>query len=279
MPQAALLLLGYALSNQLFFINKVVASAPIGFTSFCLLFYLLIISAATLSYNCPFQTSPSLILRFLIRFDNDHRKYPERTGKWLKRLFSQKKKKRPRPKFVGGPWSLPRSRTFDGRNGINHVELPMANTSEAPTPLFHKERDWRGFVLVSNCVAWMFQMSMDGDVIMAIIRFIPEVVWHAGIRTIPLERLCNTVLECFDRSNDRPVVILKLRNKAYLSAKALLHLAIQRECIGDESDKAVFEAISINHPVMCSRHYEDDSDLELTLGIIDRVFGDFDPVY
>jgi len=69
--QAALLLLGYALSNYLFSINKVDASVVIGFTSFGLLPYLLIVSAATLSYNCPFQTPLSLILRFLIRFDDE----------------------------------------------------------------------------------------------------------------------------------------------------------------------------------------------------------------
>ena len=75
------------------------------------------------------------------------------------------------------------------------------------------------------------------------------------------------------------MVILKLRNKAYLSDKALLYLAIQRECISDESDEAVFKAISINHPVMGSKHYGDDSDLESTLGIIDRASGDFNPTY
>ena len=154
----------------------------------------------------------------------------------------------------------------------------MVNASEAPVPLSDNETDWSGFVLDSNCIAWMFQMSMDADVIMAIMRFIPEVVWHAGIRTIPLERLYDTVLECFDRSSCRPVVIPKLRNKAHLSAKALLHLAIQRKCIGDESDKAVFKAISCRYPVMGLKYYEDDSDLESTLGIIDRVFGDFDPM-
>ena len=54
----AVLLLSYALSNYLFPTNKVVAGVLIVFTSFCLLFYLLIISAATLSYNRPFQTPP-----------------------------------------------------------------------------------------------------------------------------------------------------------------------------------------------------------------------------
>jgi len=97
----------------------------------------------------------------------------------------------------------------------------------------------------------MSEMSMDPDVIMATMRFIPEVVWHAGINTTLSERLYYTVLECFDRSSGRPVVTPKLRNKAYLSVKAPLHdLAIQYKCIGDGPGKAVFDSISSRHPIM-----------------------------
>ena len=171
---------------------------------------MLIVSAATLSYNCPFQTPASLILRFLIRFDDEHKKYLKRTRKWFKDIFSRKKKGLSRPKS-GGPYGFGRFGTFDGA-GMEHIELPMANIVDQPTPLFNKETDWDGYVLDSNCIAWMFEMSMDTDVIMVIMRFIPEVVWYAGIRTTSLERLYDTVLECFDRSSGRPVVIPKLRN-------------------------------------------------------------------
>ena len=68
----------------------------------------------------------------------------------------------------------------------------MTNTSEPPTPLFNKETDWHKFVPDSNCIARMFQMLMDANVIVAIMRFISEVVWHVSIQTIPLERLYNT---------------------------------------------------------------------------------------
>ena len=86
--------------------------------------------------------------------------------------------------------------TFDGHSPGDHIKLLMAGPDQ-PTLLFNKEADWHGYVLDSNCIAWMFEMSMDSDVIMAIMRFIPEVVWYAGIRTTPLERLYDTVLECF----------------------------------------------------------------------------------
>ena len=184
MLQAALLLLVYALSNYLFFINKAVAGVLIGFTAFGLLFYLLIVSTTTLSYNCPFQTPASLILRFLIRFDGEHKKYIRRTREWFKVIFSRTEKGLSRPKY-GGPHGFSRSGTVDGANP-EHIELPMANTANQPTPLFNKETGRDGYVLDSNCIAWMFEMSMDTDVIMAIMRLIPEVVWYAGIRTTTL---------------------------------------------------------------------------------------------
>jgi len=118
---------------------------------------------------------------------------------------------------------------------------------------------------------------MDTDVIMRILRFIPEVVWHADIRTTPLERLYDTLFECFDHSSGHPVVIPKLRNKAYLGAKALLHLTIQRKCIGNENGDA-FVPISNKHKRMYSKHYDGDSDLTSTLGIIDCVFNKSEPM-
>ena len=258
MLQAGLLLLGYALSDYLFSINMVVASVAIGFTAFGVLFYLLIVSAATFSYTCPFQTPLSLIFRFMIRFDDEHKKYLERTRKRLRRIFSRKKKRASNGNVNG--------------NG-DHLELSMVNTSDQPPLLFDKETDWGGYVLDSNCIARLFQMSTDADVSMAIMRFIPEVVWHPGIRTTPLERLYDTALECFDSSSGHPVVVTKLRDKVYFSAKALVHLTIQRKCIGNESDEAVFKSISERHQAMGSKHYDGDPDLESTLGIIDRVFG------
>ena len=65
----------------------------------------------------------------------------------------------------------------------------MTDLSDQPTPPFNKETGRSGYVLDSDCIAWMFEVSIDSDVIMAITRFIPEVIWRAGTRTIPLEWL------------------------------------------------------------------------------------------
>ncbi|KAF9782345.1 hypothetical protein BJ322DRAFT_215262 [Thelephora terrestris] len=268
MLQAALLLLSCALSKYLFTINNTVAGVVVGFTSFGVLFYLLIVSAATLSYNCPFQTPLSLVIRYMIRFDDEHRKYLRRFRKRFVRTFFKKRRQH-----------RPRSNITHTTRGVNteeisgDVELTMENLDQQP-PLFNETTDWPGFVLDSNCIAWMFDRSKDADVMLAITKFVPEVVWHNGIRAIPLEILYDNLLRCFDQSRELPVVIPRFRNKAYLSARAFLHLVIQRKCIGDESDEAMFNYISERHSNIGSHHYEGDSDLESTLGIIDRIFGD-----
>ena len=271
MLQAALLLLGYALSNYLFSLDKVVASVTIGFTSFGVLFYLIIVSAATFSYNCPFQTPLSLIFRLLIHSNDEHKGYLKRTGEWIRHIFSRKEKQR-RPES-GGLYAMNQIGAPSG-SGVSHIALSVAVPTGRPQlPLSVDEVDLGGYVLDSKCIAWMFDKSIDADVVMAIMRFIPEVVWHDKIRTTPLERLYDTVLECFDRSSGHPVVPTKLRNKAYLSAKALLHLTIQRKYIGSASDDALFESISVRHVIMGSEDFRGDPDLESTLGIIDRIFG------
>jgi len=133
-------------------------------------------------------------------------------------------------------------------------------------------------VMDSNCIAWMFEISMDKDIIMAIMRFIPEVVWHAGIHNVPLKRVYDTLLECCDRSSGFPIVVPKLRNKAYLSAKALLHLIIQCRCIGRESDELILDTISRRHQIMGTKCNEDYQDLESTLSIINQLLSGHAPI-
>ena len=155
----------------------------------------------------------------------------------VRTLFSQRKPQ-PRPRSGG----LGRFGTFDGsvfgdRIEVStanhpgqppplfntfggHIAVPMANQPGQPPPLFNQDADWVGYVLDSHCIAWMFKMSMDADVIMAILRFIPEVVWYAGVYIPLLEGLYNTLVDCFDRSSGHPIVTPKLKDKAYLAAKA-----------------------------------------------------------
>ena len=204
-----------------------------------------------------FSTSPSLpplpfptVARSELRspsplwFDDERKKCFKRISKWSGSIFFQKKLQ---PRQKSGASGSGRFGTFGGSDLGDHIELLTAGPDQ-PSPLFNKETDWHVYVLDPSCIAWTFKMTMDSDVITAIMRFTPEIVWHVGINTTILERLYYTMLGCFDLSSGRLVVISKLRNKAYLSAKALLHLAIQHKCISDESNEAVLKSISSRYP-------------------------------
>jgi hypothetical protein len=269
MLQAALLLLGCALSKYLFTIDNLVAWVVVGFTAAGFFFYLIIIFAAILSYDCPFQTPPSLIIRSIICLYQERRKYLDKSSIWLHHMLHRKRGQRRRgPRRVTGP-DAP-----DRNNGMEHIEL-AADPPHLPPVLFDLGTDRDGYVLDSKCIAWMFEMSMDPEVILDITKFIPEIVWHNGIHTTPLEKLYDIVVECFDHSSGKPVVASRFRDRAYFSAKALLHLAVQRKCMVDESDAGVFAYISERHlKNIGSRHFKGDPDLDSTLGMIDRVLVD-----
>jgi len=65
MLQAALLLLGCALSRYLWDINITVASVVLAVTSFGIIFYIFIIIAGTASESCPYQTPGARFLRYM----------------------------------------------------------------------------------------------------------------------------------------------------------------------------------------------------------------------
>ena len=65
MLQAALLLLGCALSRYLWEVNTIVASVVIGVTAFGVLFYFFIVVAGATSASCPYQTPAAQILRHI----------------------------------------------------------------------------------------------------------------------------------------------------------------------------------------------------------------------
>ena len=272
MLQVALLLFSCALSQYLLTVDSLIARVVVGFTVSGFLFYLFIVVSATICYDCPFQTPLSRLIRFIIHLFSEREKHIKESKRWLSRTF-RKGRGRRRRRQPGGPRNFTTPGMFNQNNPNEHFQLPTVGLLRSLPVSFGKEADWDGHMLDSNCIAWMFKMCTDSDGILDIMKFIPEVVWHGGIQNIPLEKLYDTVLECFDHSSESPILIPRFRNKAYLSAKALLHITIQRECMGDRSNKDVFRSISRRHLVIGSRHYEGDSDLEFALGMIDCVFG------
>ena len=281
--QAALLLFSYALAIYLTTINKTIAAVAIGFTSFGLLFYFLIAAAATLSYNCPFQTPLSLFLRILSFYVFR----PRYTGFLLKRMFLGGFRRfgghqrmflgrlrrfcRHQRMFLGRLRHFCRPHAPEEVRG-DHIELDINGSFDRLPPLVSRPFSRDNYSLDAESIFWLSERSTGAEVTVAIAGLVPEIVWDTGIAETPLVRLNFTMREYFDFSSHPPVVIPELREKAYLTAKALLHLVVQRR--GIEPERVLFRFILVDNPLIGSGHYDTDSDLESTLCMIYRVCKD-----
>ena len=273
--QCALILLGSALSRYLWEVNRSVSSVVIGFTCFGFLFYLLITMISASSFDCPFQTPFSFLIRFAIGLAT-----PYLRNLW--QTFGPKRRP-PEPAMLGPRLDLPLSMNAAGRGRDSEASI-TALASLAPTtiqfhrsvtPLFIQGTRAEGDRLDAKCVTRMFVMSTNADVVTSTMDFIPEIIWHSGIKNTPLKRIYDTLMDCFDFSGPHPVVIPRLRDVAYLSARAFTHIELQRRCITqyDEHKRDSWNALCASHPLLSPTDYGPDSDLKSALFMVDMTLG------
>ena len=268
--QCSLVLLGFALSRYLWEVNTSVSSVVIGFTSFVFLFYSSIVTASVFSFNCPFQTPFSLLIRFAIGLAAPHLRNLLRTFVSTQRPFQLG--------MLQARFDLPLP--TDGAGGGHGLETGITSPPPSITPFFIQKNDLEGERLDARCIDRLLKMSTDADVVISIMDFIPEVLWHSGIKTVPLECIYNILIDCFDFSGAHPVVIPKSRDMAYVSARAFVHIELQRRCIAqhEEQGQDSWRALCVGHRLLSSADYGSDHDLAATLSMVDMTLGyDFGP--
>ena len=268
--QCALVLLGFALSRYLWDVSRSVSSVVIGFTSVGLLFYLSIVTVSALSSNCPFQTPLSLAIRFIIDLAAPY---------WrnLRRIFEPKQRP-PQPGMQSARHDLPFS-----VNSIGRGDKVIINTAvgDAPVvvqfpwlvaPLFIQEVGAEGDRMDARCITRMLVMSTDPYAVTSTMDFIPEIIWHSGIKDVPLKRIYDILMDCFNFSGPKPFVVPALRNVAYLSARAFVHIELQRRCITQYQEHNQ-DSWKADHPPLSSAGYGYDPDLQTVLFMVDMSLG------
>ena len=270
--QCALVLLGFALSRYLWEVNRSVSSVVIGFTSSGFLFYLFITMASIFSFDCPFQTPVSLLVRFVVSLAAPY---------WrnLQQGFGPKRGP-PQPEELEERDDLQLS-TNDtgGGHDLEAGAIPLAHIVPAAvrpvTPLFVQGMGGESDRLDAKCISRMFVMSTDTDVVISIMDFIPEVIWHSGIKDVPLKRIYNILMDCFDSSDSHPIVIPRLRDLAYLSARAFVHIELERRCITqyEEHKEDSWATLCEVHPPLSPTDDGPDSDLKTVLFMVDATLG------
>ena len=148
-------------------------------------------------------------------------------------------------------------------------------STEVPLIFERQPIDWSGFVSDSLCVNWMFDRSPDSDEATVILDFIAEVVWHSGICEVPLVNVFEIFDKCFNYSRGSPTLIPRLRDRAYKAGRALVHLGVQRKCIGEEEGDP-FDGLRGTRGSYSSRSY--DNDLDSVLNLVDRLLGARQPI-
>ena len=353
MLQIALLLFCYGLSRYLWNVNQAVAAVIIATSSLGFVFYVCIVSAATASYECPYQTPVSLLLRLLVYYDFRKNEWYQRRARSLKSFRSwvwgrftnpkgnpagptsqfnsqrklsripsvktwfishRKKTKDPEASTAAGPtWNtsgLVRKATsissfhsalseWDVQPGpsgatenlalpelkqvavVKPVPTPAPPTNAVPTliPLFTKgDLDWEGFVLDSGLLDWMSSISTDTEIVIAVLRFIPEIIWHSGVERLPsINELYDSILSSFDFTKKPRVLIQSFKDRALAATKALIHLKIQRRCLtGEDVPRGKDNKKPDQGPRLASQAIvipAEEGDLESALGVLDYIEG------
>jgi len=157
----------------------------------------------------------------------------------------------------------------------NLEKLEIVSSNDVPIIFEQQPIDLSGCVSDSLYITWMFDRPIDSDEATVILDFITEVVWHSGICEVPLAKVFEIFDRCFDHSKGIPTLIPRLRDRAYKAGRALVHLGVQRKCIGEEMGDPL-EGLRGTRQSYSSRSY--DNDLDSILNIVDRLLGTPQPI-
>jgi len=230
MLQIALVLLGCALSQYLWTINRVVAGVIIAVTLFGFGFHFIVTIAAAVSYDCPFQTPPSIAIRALASYvSRDHPSLGPSLRSFVFRVLYTIR--------LPITWSLSLFHLLSTPiiTVQTHLtpEIPLAVVAE-PTRIFddtHIDRVTHG--ADARCVAWVLYSTTDYDVILSSVRFSADIIWYPTIAgALSPYVLAELFFGCF---MDKRVLPGKVE-QASAVAMALASVLSAQLCSGPENE-------------------------------------------
>ena len=235
MLQVALVLFGCALSRYLWTINRAVAGVIIAVTLFGFGFHLIITIAAAFSYDCPFQTPPSVAIRALAGYIS--RRYPSIAPllrSFISRVFDAV--------CLPVAWFTSLRSFFASiLKDLVHTptvqihpapEIPLAMVEE-PKRIFNDTHiDWMTHGLDARCVAWVLYSTTDHDVIQSSVRFAADIIWYPEIAgALSPHVLTEMFFGCFVDKQVRPGKV----EQAGAIAMALASVLSSRLCLDPEN--------------------------------------------
>jgi hypothetical protein len=245
--QVSLVLLGIALSQYLWGLDRLISSVVIGFTSLGLALYIAFVATSVISFDCPFQTPLSLSIHHITR----------EVGPWLERWWWQNTENNLKETFKS---TLPNFAALG--QGLN---IHMNRSSLSPI--------WKkGYDLDANCITRMLVLSTDEDTIRVAMDFAQDIPWHADVKGVPLKEIYSTLISCFGFTHDgTPTLNPRLRDLAYLSAKTFVYIHVQQHCTPQATGTSWHP--DELHRSLGHRASGDDPDLNSALLMLDKALG------
>jgi len=182
MLQVGSLLLGCALSLHLWTISHTVAGVIIAMVLFGVTAYSFLFLAATFCYDCPYQSSQTILAWAAIKYLT----YSDDTFvRSLRSLIACLPSVKSLGRLPGRIRSGVRSALESFRcvpaapTEAEHIPLVVAET---PTRIFEDiSIDWEVCKTDVRCICWMLDSTTDPEVILSTVRFAVDMIWYPEI--------------------------------------------------------------------------------------------------
>lgn len=158
------------------------------------------------------------------------------------------------------------------RHARTHSNGEPITDLDAKEPLFKAILRQEHSSLRAERIKWMLDRPLDDETTAVVLRAILRMAWHSGNHSLLLKRCYEILLQSFDVVDGQPTLIPRLRNLAYLSARAFCHIFIQSGSDAQGSDK-IMSSLGERHIGLSLGYHESDSNLLSVLGLTDRLLG------
>ena len=199
MLQIALLLLGCALSLYLRTISHTVAGVVVSVTLFGVASYITLTLAATLYYNCPYQTPPSTLTRAVISYlTHGDAAFAHSLRSLITPLPSTKGLKRILGHLRSGVRSMVESFGCIPAVAEEAEHVPLAVVVAPPARIFEDIYvNWEIYKADARCISWVLDSTTDTDVISSTVRFAADVIWYPeAMETLSPHILADLFFDC-----------------------------------------------------------------------------------
>ena len=248
MLQAALLLLGCALSCYLWDIDITVASVVIAVTSLSIIFYIFIIIAGTASESCPYQTPGSHAIRYLWpqakRILHSAIRHISRKSKTVQTIKGKMRWYNPLwprsmiPVFLKSTVSgVAHAIAIDAYHlgwvmvwaptvGIYHltsaIVIPLVSHLHGTSSTSEQGSDLQLPALDLRCISWMLQTSLDKDVHLSTLKHLTTMMPLTDFDPTLVMDCFNVVVGCISVSKCKAVIVEGLEQLAVVSTMCFL---------------------------------------------------------